>query len=159
MSPEVELVGTCSEAIIDVLYKAHQNGRDRLRRKSIVDEVWAAYRRSQSTVDNTLGQMVARKELTKPKPGTYSLSPLTLQRLTSNRDLYSEVSNRERKQSEPEVLPVPETIPAALNGNNCSSQGTSPGTSEIPVIAADQQELLPVTQTLPYQMEDGNYDF
>ena len=33
LSPEVELVGTCSEAIIDVLYKAHQNGRDRLRRK------------------------------------------------------------------------------------------------------------------------------
>ena len=65
LSPEVELIGTCSEAIIDVLYKAHQNGRDRLRRKSIVDEVWAAYRRSQSTVDNTLGQMVARKELTK----------------------------------------------------------------------------------------------
>ena len=129
LSPEVELVGTCSEAIIDVLYKAHQNGRYRLRRKSIADEVWAAYRRSQSTVDNTLGQMVARKELTKPKPGTYSLSPSTLQRLTSNRDPYSEVSNRERKQSEPWFLTVPETIPAALNGNNCSSQGTSPGTS------------------------------
>ena len=126
LSPEVELVGTCSEAIIDVLYKAHQNGRDRLRRKSIVDEVWAAYRRSQSTVDNTLGQMVARKELTKPKPGTYSLSPSKLQRLTSNRDLYSKVSNRERKQSEPEVLPVPETVPAGLNGNNSSSQATSP---------------------------------
>ena len=110
-------------------------------------------------MDNTLGQMVARKELTKPKPGTYSLSLSMLQRLTSNRDLYSEVSNRERKQSEPEVLPVPETIRAALNGNNCSSQGTSPGTSETPVIVADQQEFLPVTQTLPYQMEDGDYDF
>ena len=159
LSPEVELIGTCSEAIIDVLYKAHQNGRDRLRRKSIVDEVWAAYRRSQSTVDNTLGQMVARKELTKPKPGTYSLSPSTLQRLTSNRDLYSEVSNRDRKQSETEVLPVPETVPAGLNGNNCSSQGTSPGTSETPVIAADQQEFLPVTQGLPYKMEDDDDDW
>ena len=31
LSPEVELVGTYSEAIIDVLYKAHQNGSDRLR--------------------------------------------------------------------------------------------------------------------------------
>ena len=37
LSPEVESVGTCSEAIIDVLYKAHQNGRNRLRRMSIVD--------------------------------------------------------------------------------------------------------------------------
>jgi hypothetical protein len=68
-----------------------------------------------------------------------------LQRLTSNRDLYSEVSNRERKQSEPEVLPVPETVPAGLNGNNHGSQGISPGTSETPVIAVDQQEFLPVT--------------
>ena len=128
LSPEVELVGTCSEAIIDVLYKAHQNGRDRLRRKSIVDEVWAAYRRSQSTVDNTLGQMVARKELTKPKPGSYSLSSSMLQRLTSNRDLYSEVSNRERKQLEPEFLPVPDTVPASLNGKYRGSQGTTLGT-------------------------------
>ena len=82
-----------------------------------------------------------------------------LQRLTSNRDLYSEVSNREKGQSETEVLPVPETVPAGLNGNNCKSQATSPGTLETPVTAADQQEFFPVTQTLPYQMEDGDYDF
>ena len=82
-----------------------------------------------------------------------------LQRLTSNRDLYSEVSNRERKQSETEVLAVPETVPAVLNGNNCSSQETSPGTSEIPVIAVDQQEFLPVIGSLPSLMEDGDYDF
>ncbi len=159
LAPEVELVGTCSEAIIDVLYKAHQNGRDRLRRKSIVDEVWAAHRRSKSTVDNTLGAMAARKELTRPKPGFYSLSPSMLQRLTSNKDLYSEVSNKERRQSEPEVLAVPETVPAVLNGNKCSSQETSPGTSEIPVIAADQQEFLPASGSFPYLMEDGDYDF
>ena len=159
LSPECDSVGTCSEAIIDVLYRAHQDGKDRLRRKSIVDEVWAAYRRSQSTVDNTLGQMVSRKELSKPKPGFYSLSPSMLQRLTSNRDLYSEVSNRERKQSGPEVLPVPETVPAGLSGNNHSSQGISPGTSETPVIAADQKEFLPVTQGLPCKMEDDDDDW
>ena len=101
LSPDVESVGTCSEAIIDVLYKAHQNGRNSLRRKSIVDEVWAAHRRSQKTVDNTLGAMVAKKELTKPKPGIYSLSPSMLQRLTSNRDLSLEGSNKERRQSQP----------------------------------------------------------
>ena len=118
LSPEVESVGTCSEAIIDVLYKAHQNGRNSLRRKSIVDEVWAAHRRLQKTVDNTLGALVAKKELTKPRPGTYSLSPSMLQRLTSNRDLSLEGSNKERIQSEPAVLPVPDAVPAALNGNN-----------------------------------------
>ena len=102
---------------------------------------------------------MARKELTKPKPGLYSLSTSMLQRLTSNRDLYSEVSNRERKQSETQVLPVPETVPTAFNGKHTSSQGITPGTSETPVIAADQQEFLPVMQTLPYQMEDSGYDF
>ena len=159
MSPEVESVGTCSEAIIDVLYKAHQNGRSSLRRKSIVDEVWAAHRRSQKTVDNTLGAMVAKKELTKPKPGIYSLSPSMLQLLTSNRDLSLEGSNKERPHSETAVLPVPETVPAALSGNYCSSQGISPGTSKTPVVAVDQPDFLPVTQGLPYQMEDGDYEF
>ena len=75
-----------------------------------------------------------------------------------NRDLSLEGSNRERKQSEPDVLPVPETVPAVLNGNHSSSQGTTPGTSETPVIAADRQEFLPVMQILPYQMEDGDDD-
>ena len=103
--------------------------------------------------------MVSRKELSKPKPGFYSLSPSVLQRLTSNRDLYSEVSNRERRQSESDILAVPETVPAVLNGNKCSSQETSPGTSEIPVIVADQQEFFPASGSLPYLMEDGEYDF
>ena len=156
LSPEVESVGTCSEAIIDVLYKAHQNGRNSLRRKSIVDEVWAAHRRSQKTVDNTLGAMVAKKELTKPRPGTYSLSPSMLQRLTSNRDLSLEGSNKESTQSEPAVLPVPDAVPAALNGKYCSSQGISPGKSETPAVAVDQPDFLPVTQTLLYRMEDGD---
>ena len=79
-----------------------------------------------------------------------------LQRLTSNRDLSLEGSNKESTQSEPAVLPVPDAVPAALNGNYCSSQGISPGTSETPAVAVDQPDFLPVTQTLPYRMEDGD---
>jgi hypothetical protein len=29
----------------------------------------------------------------------------------------------------------------------------------MPVAAADPLDSLPVTQTLPYQMEDGDFDF
>ena len=123
------------------------------------DEVYTVHGYAQKTVDNTVGGMVAKREIVKPARGWVALAPSTLQRLSSNRDLFLEGSNRERKQSEPDVLPVPETIPAVLNGIYSSSQGTTPGTSETPVIAADRQEFLPVMQILPYQMEDGDDDW
>ena len=159
LSPEVESVGTCAEAIIDVLYKAHQIGSNSLQRKSVVDEVWAVYRRSQKTVDNTLGAMVAKRELVKPSRGRFALAPSTLQRLASNKDLYLEGSNRERQQSETAVLPVPDNVPTSFNGNSGISQGKTSGKCQMPVAAADPLDSLPVTQTLPHQMEDGDFDF
>ena len=110
-------------------------------------------------MDNTVGAMVAKREIIKPARGRVALAPSTLQRLTSNRDLSLEGSNKERRQSQPEVLPVPETVPASLNGKCRSSQGTMPGTSETPAVAVDQPDFLPVTQTLPYRMEDGDDDW
>lgn len=62
-------------------------------------------------------------------------------------------------QCGPEVLPFTDTIPVSLNGNCCSSQGTTPGTSETPVIAVDRQELPSASGSLPCQMEDGDYNF
>ena len=99
---------------------------------------------AQKTVDNTVGAMVAKREIVKPARGRIALAPATLQRLTSNRDLSLEGSNKERRQSQPKVLPVPETVPASLNGKYRSSQGTTPGTSETPVVAIDQPDFLPV---------------
>ena len=87
LSPECDSVGTCFEAITDVLYKAHQNGRDSLSRQSLSDEVYTAHGYAQKTVDNTLGAMVAKREIVRPARGRFALAPLTLQRLTSNRDL------------------------------------------------------------------------
>ena len=159
LSSEWDVVGTCFEAITDVLYKAHQNVGSSLGLQALSDEVYTAHGYAQKTVDNTVGAMVAKREVVKPARGRVALAPATLQRLTSNSDLSLEGSNKERRQSQPEVLPVPETVPASLNGKYRSSQGTTPGTSETPVIEADQQEFLPVTQGLPYQMEDGDDDW
>ena len=159
LSPECDVVGTCFEAITDVLYKAHQNGRDSLSRQALSDEVYTAHGYAQKTVDNTIGAMVAKREVVKPARGRVALAPATLQRLTSNRDLSLEGSNKERRQSQPEVLPVPETVPASFNGKYRSSQGTKTGTSETPAVAIDQPDVLPVTQTLPYRMEDGDDDW
>ena len=142
-----------------MLYKAHQNGTGSLNRQSLIKQVHDAHGYSQKTVDNSVGPMVSKRHLVRPTRGWFALAPSTLQRLTANKALYLEGSNREKKQSGPEVLPVPATVPAALNGKSCSSQGTTLGTSETPVIAADRQEFLPVMQILPYQMEDGDDDW
>ena len=93
LSPECDVVGTCFEAITDVLYKAHQNGRDSLIRQSLGDEVYTAHGYAQKTVDNTVGAMVAKREIVKPARGRVALAPSTLQRLTSNRYLSLEGRN------------------------------------------------------------------
>ena len=103
--------------------------------------------------------MVAKRELVKPSRGRFALAPSTLQRLASNKDLYLEGSNRERKQSETVVLLVPDNVPTSFSGNSGTSQGKTSGKCRMPVAAADPLDSLPVTQTLPYQMEDGDFDF
>ena len=50
LSPECDVVGNCFEAITNVLYKAHQNGRDSLSRQSLSDEVYTAHGYAQKTV-------------------------------------------------------------------------------------------------------------
>ena len=77
-----------------MLYKAHQNGRDSLGRQALSDEVYTAHGYAQKTVDNTVGAMVAKREIVKPARGRVALAPATLQRLTSNRDLSLEGSNK-----------------------------------------------------------------
>ena len=37
--PEVEVVGNCREAIIDILWRAHQNSKPSLKRGSLTDTV------------------------------------------------------------------------------------------------------------------------
>ena len=54
LSPECDVVGTCFEAIIDVLFKAYQNGRDSLSRQSLSDEVYTAHGYARKTLDNTV---------------------------------------------------------------------------------------------------------
>ena len=78
LSAECDSVGTCFEAITDVLYKAHQNGRDSLGRQALSDEVYTAHGYAQKTVDNTVGAMVAKREIVKLARGRVALAPATL---------------------------------------------------------------------------------
>ena len=100
-----------AEAITNVLAKAHQNGRDSLSRQSLSDEVYTAHGYAQKTVDNTVGAMVAKREIIKPARGRVALALSTLQRLPSNSDLSLDGINKGRRQSQPKFFPFPRLLP------------------------------------------------
>ena len=58
LAGDVEVVGNCREAVIDVLWRAYQRGVKSISRKGLLDEVWERHRKPTKTVDNTLGAMV-----------------------------------------------------------------------------------------------------
>ncbi len=156
LAPEVEVVGNCREAIIDVLWRAHQNGKPSLTRGSLADEVFARHGKPTKTVDNTLGSMFSERQVTRPHRGSYALAPkLIQQKQSSYTGSYIEGSNKEETQSETGIEQVPEAFPAAEIGNTVVPEGNMPGSHQTPVIPVVLAELLPSPASLPYEMEDS----
>ena len=61
LAGDVEVVGNCGEAVIDVLWRAYQRDVESISRKGLLDEVWQRHRKPTKTVDNTLGMMVGNR--------------------------------------------------------------------------------------------------
>jgi len=157
LSPEVDIVGSCHNAVIQVLWGAHQRGVESLSRKALLDEVFASHRKSAKTCDNTLGRMTASRQVVKPHRGHYALAPKELQRLHSYRDLYKEGSIRERSQSEAGVCQVPDDFPMAKPVTPEIPKGKTSGTYQIQALPMDLTTSLPLRNALPpYGMEDGD---
>ena len=160
LAPEVEVVGNCREAIIDVLWRAHKNGTPSMTRKSLVDAVFERHGKPTKTVDNTLGSMYGERKLTKPHRGSYALAPkLIQQKEASYTGFYIEGSNKEETQSETAIKQVPEAVPTAEIGNTVVPEGNMPGSRQTPVTPVVLAELLPSPTPLPYEMEDSAYNF
>ena len=156
LAKEVEVVGNCREAIIDVLWRAHQNGKPSLTRGSLVDEVFARHGKPTKTVDNTLGSMFGERQITRPHRGSYALAPKLLQQKeASYTGFYIEGSNKEETQSETAIKQVPEAVPTVEIGNTVVPKGNMPGSHQMPVIPVTVAELLPSPASLPYEMEDS----
>ena len=156
LAPEVEVVGNCREAIIDVLWRAHQNGKPSLTRGSLVDECFARHGKPTKTVDNTLGSMFGERQVTRPHRGSYALAPkLIQQKEASYTGSYIEGSNKEETQSETVIKQVPEAFPTAEIGNTVVPDGNMPGSHQTPVIPAVFTKLHPRSAPLPYEMEDS----
>ena len=124
LTGDVEVVGNCREAVIDVLFRAYQRGVKSISRKGLLDEVWERHRKPTKTVDNTLGVMVGNRQLVKPRRGHYGLAPALIQHLKANCPVGS---NLERSQSEREVSEVPDEVPTVKIGENKVSTREPPG--------------------------------
>jgi RecA-family ATPase len=78
---DVEVVGTCEEAILAVMWAAYQRGIVSIRTGELADEVWAQYKKPRKTVENTLARICGSGKGPKPTPlirpqrGVVALSP------------------------------------------------------------------------------------
>ena len=141
LAGDVEIVGSCREAVIDVLWRAYQRGVKSISRKVLLDEVWERYRKPTKTVDNTLGVMVGNRQLVKPCRGHYGLAPALIQRLEADCLVGS---NSERSQSEREISEVPDAVPMGKTGKNEVPKGKPPGSQQTRCSTGRQQQLLPM---------------
>lgn len=83
VAADVEIVGSCHEAVVGVFAAALARGVESLPRPEVVEEVMRLHGLSRKTVDNTL-QRLARGRgpvLVRPSRGRYALSPAHRQRM------------------------------------------------------------------------------
>ena len=140
LSPEVEKVGNCEEAILEILFDAYKRGIEWVAKKDMVNEAMGAYGLKEKTVNNSLTPLCRSRKITRKGPGRYSLTPGQIQlmeNVASNRAPSIEGRNMGETQSPTGVLPVPDCFPVAQAGNCDFPHGNSPGIASIPVTATD----------------------
>ena len=84
--PEVEVVGSCADALLAILWEAHQRGLSSVSGRELKSEAVARFNRSHKTVENTLGKITGTGKGPKPSPvirprhGAYALAPAEIQK-------------------------------------------------------------------------------
>lgn len=154
LAGDVEVIGNCREAVIDVMWREYQRGVESISRANLLDEVWKRHRKPTKTVDNTLGAMVGNRQLMKPRRGHYGLAPALIQRLKADGLVGS---NSERSQSEREVSEVPGEVPKGQTGEKEVPAGKPPGSQQTRCSAEHQQKLLPMRHQPWGSGEDDPY--
>ena len=82
LKDDKEIVGSCNDVILEILFNFYQEGKKEVRRADIVNTAFNTASVAKQTVDNTLGNMVNSKQIRRPKKGIYALTPKDIQRLT-----------------------------------------------------------------------------
>ena len=89
LHPDQEVVGSCAEAILTILWDAYQRGVESVSGGELRAEASIRFDRSHKTVENTLGKIAGTGKGPKPTPvirpkrGRYALAPAEIERRTS----------------------------------------------------------------------------
>ncbi len=123
------IVGSCEEGLIQILFDAYRLGTKSLKRLDICKQAYTLNKSSIKTVDNTLGLLVNRRVLVRPKRGHYALAPAQLQHLNS---LKSTGGKQSKSIDITSVVKVPDTIP---EGKEVLPEGKAVGNYQTPLFA------------------------
>ena len=77
------IVGSCEKGLKQILFNAYQLGTESLSQKDISNQAYKLNKSSFKTVDNTLGALVNKRVLVRPKRSHYALAPAQLQFISS----------------------------------------------------------------------------
>jgi RecA-family ATPase len=161
LRPDVEVVGTCEEAILAVMWEAHKRGVEALRTGELVDEVWSRHKKPRKTVENTLARISGTGKgpnptpLVKPRRGVLALSPREIQRRSSspNRGVGEMGGGMSRTPAAQAFYAPPIESPT---GGNETPTGESVGGEYNPGGDCDLRVPPPVGGRAPLQLMPGD---
>lgn len=158
VAPEVEVVSTCEDAIVEVLWTAHQNQVIWVKGKELKAEVFERFRKTAKTVENTLPR-IKGKRIVSPHRGCWKLSPSEIQRLEATRSPFKCPSStggvNKKNQLYQGIRQPPDPVFGSGVRGNCkppsSPTGEWPGGSQSPVTATDSAITPPLAGGHPTQ--------
>ena len=121
--------GSGEEGLIRILFNSYKLGTQSLGRKDICNQAYKLTSSSYKTVDNTLGALVNRRVLLRPKHGHYALAPAQVQLLIS---LKSTGGKESKSIDITSVVNFPDTIP---EGKEVLPEGKEVGNQQTPLFA------------------------
>lgn len=145
---QVEVIGNCGDAILEVLWSAYQNGIESVRTHELLDEVFQRFKKTRKTAENSIPDLMQKgnQRMVRPRRGRYALSPAEIQRRTTspNRDLYEMGGGLSKSLGMTDKTKPPCQSPEGEIGGNAKPpvipQGETSGGCLIPVVAT----VLPI---------------
>ena len=155
LQPGMEVVGSCEEALLQILWEAHQRGVESVGSKQLSDEAFARFKRTRKTVENTLARITGTGKGPRPTPvirprrGAYALSPAEIQKRTAapNRTPPLTGGGTIRSIGASGICPPPYETPEGETGGNGNPRQTPTGEliggAHSPVLASVLVEIPP----------------
>jgi hypothetical protein len=119
-----EVVGSCGDAILTILWDAHRSGLESLSTGEVKEAAMRRFQRSRKTVENTLGAIAGSgrgpnpSKVIRPRRGRYALAPAERQR-------------REATEAPPGEKQLPYKAPCKSGGEGTKSIGMTEKTNPL----------------------------